>query len=553
MATSLRPTGAFPVDWNSIAEPGPPFSHDRMHFPFPVSPLMASSFTAFSEGHRAALRGLGIPERAFKIRVVNHYRYDCQVMDIPASEAEAAAQADRVEQSMRRELDRMIDRWFGEHRPRLIDLDRRLRDLHPRGAGGPDVLAMLDEADVIHREAWTIHFTIVPPMTLAMQLLCEMHADLFDDDSDGALTLMAGSTSESIRAGFGLADLAQRARDLDLAGLLLSTPADMLLPALEASAAGRMFIVALNTWLEEYGLRQDLFDLATPTWRENPAAALAIVRSYVATGYDARAEHATIGRAAEAAFDAAMQRLANYPAAVSKQFEHMVQLGRQGAFLQEEHNFYIDQRLISLLRLFYLDVGARFADAGVLEAPDDIFMLAIAEIRELVTSPDPNRARALVAVRRNELRQAAVMTPPPTIGDPSGAPAMPDSPLSRSQAAFFGWRTPAASEPDRVTGTPGSRGVVSGPARVARTLDEARDLQPGEILVAVTTMPPWSPLFGIAAAVVTETGGPLSHCAVVAREYGIPAVVGAHDATTAIRSGQRITVDGAAGVITIES
>ena len=86
---------------------------------------------------------------------------------------------------------------------------------------------------------------------------------------------------------------------------------------------------------------------------------------------------------------------------------------------------------------------------------------------------------------------------------------------------------------------------------MARTLEEATHLLQGEILVAVTTMPAWTPLFGIAAAVVTETGGPLSHCAIVAREYGIPAVVGAHGATRMIASGQRISVDGGRGIVTL--
>ena len=83
-------------------------------------------------------------------------------------------------------------------------------------------------------------------------------------------------------------------------------------------------------------------------------------------------------------------------------------------------------------------------------------------------------------------------------------------------------------------------------------MEEARDLLPGEILVTVTTMPPWTPLFGVAAAVVTESGGPLSHCAIVAREYGIPAVVGAFGATSAIFSGQQITVDGGRGLVKLE-
>jgi pyruvate,water dikinase len=90
-------------------------------------------------------------------------------------------------------------------------------------------------------------------------------------------------------------------------------------------------------------------------------------------------------------------------------------------------------------------------------------------------------------------------------------------------------------------------------ARVVQTLEEAKALQPGEILVTVTTMPAWTPLFGAAAAVVTETGGALSHCAIVAREYGIPAVVGAFGATRAIKTGQVISVDGTNGTVSIET
>ena len=115
---------------------------------------------------------------------------------------------------------------------------------------------------------------------------------------------------------------------------------------------------------------------------------------------------------------------------------------------------------------------------------------------------------------------------------------------------FFGGPPQVSETPGQLKGTPGSRGVVTGVARVARSLEEAQGLEPGEVLVAITTMPPWTPLFGIASAVVTETGGPLSHCAIVAREYGIPAVVGAAGATRAIKTGQEVTVDGGVGLVT---
>ena len=100
-------------------------------------------------------------------------------------------------------------------------------------------------------------------------------------------------------------------------------------------------------------------------------------------------------------------------------------------------------------------------------------------------------------------------------------------------------------------GAAGSPGVVRGVARVIRSLADAAALRPGEILVAETTAPPWTPLFATAAAVVTDTGGVLSHCAVVAREYRIPAVVGTGMATRAIADGQIVEVDGDAGMVRI--
>ena len=147
------------------------------------------------------------------------------------------------------------------------------------------------------------------------------------------------------------------------------------------------------------------------------------------------------------------------------------------------------------------------------------------------------------------------MTPPPVIGTPPPpqAPAGEPSPLEAGLAGFVGLPPAAARHSREIRGNAGSRGKVTGPARVALTLEEAGALQPGEILVCPTTAPAWTPLFATAAAVVTDTGGILSHCAVVAREYGIPAVVGTQVGTATIRTGQRITVDGSTGTVTLES
>jgi len=117
---------------------------------------------------------------------------------------------------------------------------------------------------------------------------------------------------------------------------------------------------------------------------------------------------------------------------------------------------------------------------------------------------------------------------------------------------FFGGPPQPPDKAGVLRGNPGSPGVVRGRARVLRSLPEGNNgLEEGDILVAETTAPPWTPLFGVAAAVVTDTGGILSHSAVVAREYGIPAVVGASSATTAIADGDVVEVDGDAGTVRI--
>jgi pyruvate,water dikinase len=127
---------------------------------------------------------------------------------------------------------------------------------------------------------------------------------------------------------------------------------------------------------------------------------------------------------------------------------------------------------------------------------------------------------------------------------------------SMVRALFKGELNPANisnSELNKVKGLPGSAGVARGTARVIRSLAEAGKLQPGDVLVTVSTEPPWTPLFATASAVVTDGGGVLSHSAVVAREYHIPAVVGTGNATTTFEDGQLIEVDGNNGIVRLVS
>jgi pyruvate,water dikinase len=548
------PTGA-PIRWEDPPEPELSYMFDPMHFPYPLSPLFQTTFgSALAVGFTAAMRELRAPV-ALKVCYRNGYFFGASEFAQPSDEAEARKQAAAAEAAMTVELDRLEERWRDEHLPRIERHLRRIAAMEIETAPAAEAAAMLDELAEIHCDLWTIHFLIVTPMTLGMQLFDEFYADLFGGAESDAHALIVGLPSESINAAIGLSDLAVATREAGLDRLILETPDDDLASKLGESEAGRRFAQQVERYLEAYGLRQDLFDLATPTWREHPSYALAAVRGYLRSGYDARAAHADTARSAAAAIEAAREHLAAYPEAVRGRFEGLLQVARTSHFLQEEHNFYIDQQALALTRLLFVRLGRRLAAAGTIDTAEDVFALTNDEVQAVLADPaGPERAVALresVRARGEELRWARSLTPPPFIGaPPTASPA--DNPMARGNERFWGAPPPPAAAPNELTGNAGSRGTASGRARVALTLEAAAALEPGEILVAITTMPPWTPLFGVAAAVVTETGGPLSHCAIVAREYGIPAVVGAHGATRTIRTGQRITVDGSRGVVTLD-
>ncbi len=556
--TSNEAATAFPADWNELDDPNATFTFDLMHFPFPMNPLTESTVNpSFSFGFTAAAREYKTPILDVQAICRNRYHFERYVFAHPASEEEGRAMGEAAEAAMKPELGRLRERWQGEHLPAIHSHLRRLRTMDIRNASPLEIAQMLDEADAIHRDLWTIHFRIAIPMLLGMQIFDEFYSDVFGAaDADGH-ALLVGVMSESVKAGMGLYDLSVGARDLGLATVFLESPSDKLVSALGECESGRVFLSRLNAYLDDYGLRQDMFDFATPTWQEDPAFALSSVRNYLQSGRDPRSEYETKARGAEAAANSARETLAAYPEAVRGQFEGLLQIARHASFLQEEHNFYIDQQGLSLLRLFYVAVGKRLVADGVLEDSDDVFLLQADELKSIFRNPHAaqqvDHVRGLVRRRREEMAIAQTLVPPPFIGAPPAGPPPTGNPMERAIGRFFGGPPQQSEASNEIKGNAGSRGTVTGIARVARTLDEATHVLPGEILVAVTTMPAWTPLFGVAAAVVTETGGPLSHCAIVAREYGIPAVVGAHGATRIIATGQRITVDGGRGVVTLDA
>ena len=252
--------------------------------------------------------------------------------------------------------------------------------------------------------------------------------------------------------------------------------------------------------------------------------------------------HEKTARRREEAVADAEPRFSGDPEKLGR-FRAWLKSSQQRTVLLEDHNFYIDQQGFSAMRAPCLAVGRGLAEQGTIEAEADVFYLHEAEIREAAVRSHARFASRVVERRAERERWLRVL-PPAAIGAGSAN-------LGVLGDRFFGFASVGEEAEDKsvIRGIGGSPGVISGVARLALTLDEVDRLNPGEILVTYATAPPWTPLFGVAGGVVTDVGGRLSHCAIVAREYGIPAVVGTKVATARIHDGMRITVDGTQGIV----
>ncbi|MCO1655742.1 PEP/pyruvate-binding domain-containing protein [Pseudonocardia humida] len=290
----------------------------------------------------------------------------------------------------------------------------------------------------------------------------------------------------------------------------------------------------LDGFLREHGHRAVAeIDAGMPRWRDDPAYVLGVLANYLRLQDPAAAPDAVFARgtaAALATLDDVVARVRRRSPVRARLVGWALRRMRELAGLRETHKDYL-VRLLAAARVELGAVGDELAGRGLLDAADDVWFLDLAEVRGAVDGADH---RSVVAERRAEYDRELRRRHVPRILLSDGTE--PEALL-----------TPTAVE-GALVGTAASAGEVTGPARVV--LDPAdTHLEPGEILVAPSTDPGWTPLFLTAGGLVMEMGGSNSHGAVVAREYGIPAVVGVPDATAAIRTGQRITVDGAAGLV----
>jgi pyruvate,water dikinase len=295
-------------------------------------------------------------------------------------------------------------------------------------------------------------------------------------------------------------------------------------------------------FLQRYGMRGvGEIDLGRPRWREDPTAIMQSLQSYLQIEDAEQAPDAVFSRraaAAKAAIDDLAEQLRRTKRGWLKARLVRWAARRMQALagLREAPKFWAVQ-VMGMVRAALLQSGQGLVDAGRLEEADDLFFLHMGELKALARGEHRDWI-ALVCERREACNREARRQQIPRLL------------LSDGQAFYEGVTTPEAEGPGVLAGSAVSPGVMEGTVRVVFNPYDAQ-LAPGEILVCPGTDPAWTPLFLVAGGLVMEVGGLMTHGSVVAREYGIPAVVGVHEATVRLRTGQRVRVDGTAGRVTV--
>ncbi len=446
-------------------------------------------------------------------------------------------------QPRRRRWERMIPAWLWPDAARakvIRDTERRLRAFAgPVEASARERLAFVES---VRRDVCRIEADMPRDANTAGHVGAQVAGDLlrgYADQTEINAVFRGVPHNPTTEMDLVLWQLAGRVRrDAAACRLLLETAPDELAARQLAGALPDIVQRGVASFLRDYGCRATAeIDFGVPRWSDDPEPIFAILADYLrATDaeQDAEARFAAAEAAAEATIAELVARVPKTRAPQAMLAGFLLRRSRALRGLREFPKLCL-MRGFALLRAQLLLVGEDIVAAGRLDRPDDVMFLELAEVRAALDGRD---FRAQVAERRaiHDWESRRLRVPSILISDGT----VPEL------------ETGSAARNADLTGLAAAAGAVTGRARVVADPTGAR-IEPGEILVAATTDPGWTPLFLTAAALVTETGGMISHGTTVAREYGIPAVVGVPDATRRIRTCQVITVDGSAGTITFDA
>jgi pyruvate,water dikinase len=545
-----------PIAWKDEEEKKLHFWLDDLHCPQPISPMWFDiGGWWITCGYM--YRRFGVPfGQDWVAKTVDGYLMSAVVPRPAEEEAELWSYYNMV---MPVYADKFLDWWKRRYLPEILRNFEYLDTFPMESSSLPELMILLEEAIDIQERHWRLHWMLnlaqfqasITFESVLIPLIGEQHKPIVgrilisDEDRNWDSVRELWTLKEKVKKSAAL----MRAFDDN-------ETADGVLRALGTTNEGRELLKDIDKYKNEYGNKSMYaHEYLYTTWRENPTPIVEALRGYLLSDYDYEKDVRQLRETRDAAIN---EMWSLVPAGTSQddkdKLKTALELALKMTPLTPDHHFYMDQGTYARMRLVLMGIGRTLVELGGLDQPDDIMFLKYDELRKLSANVTTFAAKSLVKERRAAREKAFAIRPrlwAGTITDWS----MYGEPYKQ---VLWDWpgiyersKTAAAQPAGSVKGLGASAGVYEGTARVVESAEQFDQVKKGEVLVCKMTSPAWVVLFTKIGGLITDSGGALSHPAVVSREFGIPAVVGTRTGTHAIKTGQRVRLNGASGLVEI--
>ncbi len=510
------------------------------------------------------------PNRGITILMKNGLGYFCGVL--VKDKEEVAKREETFRKIMMKVMRDPIQYWAGFKKEMQVNLDY-VKNFDLEKATDLELVEHMEKTWAIAERHLKIHFLVMYPFLAAYMMLEQMCQEIFkiDENDPAFIKLMRGFDSLVFTIDRKLWELAGRAKELGLEPFFDRVEGKPLLDELKKSEKGRVWVGEFQSFLKKYGFRNETFtDASFPSWVEDPKIPLHHIKGFLTRTdqFDldtVRKRQIRERKKVEKDFISRVPKgkekmsLMDILGAIlfswrfktwvknkeALKFAALLGTGQQFGVFNEEHNLYIEQCFTVGFRMIALEAGKRLVKAGALDNPEDVFYLRYSEVRRYLLKAEWYDCRPLTAKRRAGYKPGG----PPYIGDPTTVEM--DLALSKIVGVAARGAGMADKEDADLCGIGACPGVSEGPARLVFDTSELHTVQEGEILVVDTVWTTWTPVFSRIKGLVTNIGGTLSHSAIVAREYDVPAVLATGEATKKVKTGQWLRVDGTRGTVKI--
>lgn len=553
MTNTTKPAD-FPIHWRHPEDAQEFWLFYASYMPEPFTPLEIDTILAtYITGSDKAFTTLQAGR--YQVQFLNGYWY-LNVNDVPSftDEAKAVWKEEKFAPLLDEytaqagTFEAWAQAWPAEVKQHLAAMDQ-----FDFSQPLPKLLSYLDETITRCARISQLHMQHQVIMLMVMYEFEATYQDLFGKDAPSFHQLLQKNETYALRSNRQLWHLSRQIQQSPASKeLFLTVPAPELLGQLAATTEGQVIVSAIQAYLTDYGKQSEvMFSLRSPSWREEPTPMLLNLKTMLTQpDRDLDAEIQQKLQQHEAVIAAARAQLATYPQPVVQQFEMLLEKGQKAAYILDEHTYWMELALNHHQRQIALALGRALQARGQIAEVNDVFYLHLDELHALAAHTESQAE--LINQRKAELAGFKQLTPPPYVGTfPSGhPPANPVIDVISHHATLQRAVAPSA-DPQRLAGYAASSGTVTGAVKILRSITEVDKLQPGDILVTTMTTPIWTSLFMNVAGIITDNGGMLSHAAIVAREMGIPAVVGTGQASKVLRDGQLVELNGTTGQIKI--